>query len=391
MNRHLPGRAAVALLAVLLSSKGPPPAHAHERGSAAVADTLRSGATRPDFRYWAFVANESSDLVSLVRFGPDGAALERDLEVGIMPADLDGAHGVRVSPGGRYVYVSLAHGTPFGRLWKLSTASGVLVDSVTVGLFPATIAVTPDGSMGFVVNFNLHGNPVPSSVSAVFLPEMIEIQRIETCRKPHGSRVNMAGTLHYSACAGDDYLVEISVEGLKVRRALKLTPGAERVLPAPYAETEAEEGEAVCGPTWVTPAFDDRHLYVACNKYGDVVELDATDLAVTRRFKGGKAPYNLAVTSDGRLLLATNKKEQSVSIFDLGSGEELARIPTTQPITHGVTLTPDNRYAMISNEAIGATLGTVDVIDLEALQLVASTEVHHQPGGIDFWKFEPAN
>jgi hypothetical protein len=33
----------------------------------------------------------------------------------------------------------------------------------------------------------------------------------------------------------------------------------------------------------------------------------------------------------------------------------------------------------------------VDVIDLAALQLVASTEVHHQPGGIDFWKFEPAN
>ncbi len=401
MNRHLPGQAAVALLTVLLSSEGPQPAYAHERGSAAVADTLRSGATRPDFRYWAFVANESSDLVSLVRFGPDGAALERDLEVGIMPADLDGAHGIRVSPDGRYVYVSLAHGTPFGRLWKLSTASGVLVDSLTVGLFPATIAVTPDASMGFVVNFNLHGNPVPSSVSAVFLPEMIEIQRIETCLKPHGSRVNLAGTLHYSACAGDDYLVEISVEGLKVRRALKLTPGAERVLPAPYAEAEAEEGEArgsagqgdapVCGPTWVTPAFDDRHLYVACNKYGDVVELDATDLAVTRRFKGGKAPYNLAVTSDGRLLLATNKKEQSVSIFDLESGEELARVRTTQPITHGVTVTPDNRYALVSNEAIGATLGTVDVIDLEALQLVASTEVHHQPGGIDFWKFEPVH
>ena len=118
MKRHLCGQTAVALLTVLLSSEAPPPAHAHERGSPAVADTLRSGATRPDFRYWAFVANESSDLVSVVRFGPDGAALERDFEVGIMPADLDGAHGIRVSPGGRYVYVSLAHGTPFGRLWK---------------------------------------------------------------------------------------------------------------------------------------------------------------------------------------------------------------------------------------------------------------------------------
>ena len=131
--------------------------------SPAAADTLYAGARVPDANYWVFVANESSDLVSLVRFGPDGAAVEDDLQVGIMPADLDGAHGVRVSPNGRRVFVSLAHGTPFGKLWSYDTANGELADSVSVGLFPATIAITPDGGMGFVANFNLHGNPVPSS------------------------------------------------------------------------------------------------------------------------------------------------------------------------------------------------------------------------------------
>jgi DNA-binding beta-propeller fold protein YncE len=362
-------------------------------GKSPAADTLYAGARMPDANYWVFVANESSDLVSLVRFGPDGATLEDDLQVGIMPADLDGAHGVRVSPDGRRVLVSLAHGTPFGKLWSYDTASGELADSVSVGLFPATIAVTPDGGMGFVVNFNLHGNPVPSSVSAIFLPEMVEMARIETCIKPHGSRVNNAGTRHYSVCVGDDHLVEISVERLKVRRAVKLTPGSERVLAGPGGLGEASSGGGggpVCGPTWATPSFDDTHVYVACNKHGDVLELDAEDLTVKRRFKAGKGPYNLDVTSDGRLLLATNKGAQSVSIFDLGTGEELARVPTTQPITHGVVVSSDDRYAFVSNEAIGATRGTIDVIDLESLQLVASTEVHYQPGGIDFWRSEPA-
>jgi len=362
-------------------------------GAARAADTLYAGARMPDANYWVFVANESSDLVSLVRFGPDGAALEDDLQVGIMPADLDGAHGVRVSPDGRRVLVSLAHGTPFGRLWSYDTATGELADSVSVGLFPATIGVTPDGGMGFVVNFNLHGNPVPSSVSAIFLPEMVEMARIETCIKPHGSRVNNAGTRHYSVCVGDDHLVEISVERLKVRRAVKLTPGSERVLAGLGGLGEASsggEGGPVCGPTWATPSFDDKHVYVACNKHGDVLELNAEDLTVTRRLEAGKGPYNLDVTSDGRLLLATNKGAQSVSIFDLGTGEELARVPTTQPITHGVVVSSDDRYAFVSNEAIGATRGTIDVIDLESLQLVASTEVHHQPGGIDFWRSEPA-
>ena len=358
--------------------------------SPAAADTLYAGARVPDANYWVFVANESSDLVSLVRFGPDGAAVEDDLQVGIMPADLDGAHGVRVSPNGRRVFVSLAHGTPFGKLWSYDTANGELVDSVSVGLFPATIAVTPDGGMGFVANFNLHGNPVPSSVSAIFLPEMVEMARIETCIKPHGSRVNNAGTRHYSVCVGDDHLVEISVERLKVRRAVKLTPGSERVL-TELGEASAGGGDGpVCGPTWATPSFDDAHVYVACNKHGDVLELDAENLTVTRRFEAGKGPYNLDVTSDGRLILATNKGAQSVSIFDLGTGEELARVPTTQPISHGVVVSADDRYAFVSNEAIGATRGTIDVIDLETLELVASTEVHHQPGGIDFWRSEPA-
>ncbi|MEJ2318958.1 MAG: hypothetical protein P8Y10_01780 [Gemmatimonadales bacterium] len=354
------------------------------------ADTLYAGARMPAADYWVFVANESSDLVSLVRFGPDGATVEDDIPVGIMPADLDGAHGVRVSPDGRRVFVSLAHGTPFGKLWSYDTADRELADSVSVGLFPATIAFTPDGGMAFVVNFNLHGNLVPSSVSAIFVPEMTEMARIETCIKPHGSRVNHAGTRHYSVCVGDDYLIEISVDRLEVSRAVKLTPGSERVLARPGEASTGSGGGPVCGPTWATPSFDDAHVYVACNKHGEVLELDAEDLTVKRRFQTGKGPYNLDVTSDGRLLLATNKGAQSVSIFDLVTGEEVARVPTTQPITHGVVVSADDRYAFVSNEAIGATRGTVDVIDLDSLQLVASTEVHYQPGGIDIWKSEPA-
>ncbi len=112
-------------------------------------------------------------------------------------------------------------------------------------------------------------------------------------------------------------------------------------------------------------------------------------MAVTRRFQAGKGPYNLAATADGRLLLATNKGAQSVSIFDLRAGRELARVPTTEPITHGVAISSDDRYAFVSNEAIGAVQGTVDVIDLGSLARVASVKVHHQPGGIDFWKMEP--
>jgi DNA-binding beta-propeller fold protein YncE len=351
-------------------------------------------AQAPAARYWVYVANESSDLVSLVRFGPDGAVLEKDVPVGIMPADLDGAHGLDVSPDGRHFYVSLAHGTPFGKLWKFRTGTDVLEDSTTLGLFPASIGLTPDGTLGFVVNFNLHGDPVPSSVSAVFLPMMREVARIETCVRPHGSRVNHAGTLAYSVCVADDQLVEVSVERLAVRRRLNLTPGQEQVLASAAPEGAGGAGGAAsaarCGPTWVVPSHDDRFLYVACNAHGDVLEIDAQSFAVTRRFPAGKGPYNLDVSGDGKYLLATNKGGQSVSVFDLKKGTEAARIATSQPITHGVVVSPDHRYAFVSNESIGATPGTVDMIDLRTLKLIASVQVHHQAGGIDLWKMEPA-
>jgi DNA-binding beta-propeller fold protein YncE len=79
-----------------------------------------------------------------------------------------------------------------------------------------------------------------------------------------------------------------------------------------------------------------------------------------------------------------------VSVIDLAAGKEIARIPTTRPVVHGVTISPDDRYAFISVEGVGSEPGTVDVIDLAALRKVASVDVGQMAGGIDFWKVEKA-
>ncbi len=342
-----------------------------------------------DTRYWVYVANESSDLISRVRFAPPGELVEeKTIPIGIMPADLDGAHGVAVSPTGEHWYVSLAHGTPFGKIWKFAAGADTLIDSLTVGLFPASMAVTPDGTGLFAVNFNLHGKHVPSSVSAVFTPFMNESKRITTCVMPHGSKVSHDGWRHYSTCMMSDQLVEISTERQAVTRRFLLTPGQERLLAVDDLGAHAmHSGGARCKPTWVTVSPDDTRLYVPCNGHAEIIELDAVSLEVQRRFPTGKAPYNADVSPDGTTLVVTLKGAQAVAVFDLATGRE-TRIPTTQPITHGVAISPDSRYAFISNEAIGAVRGTVDVIDLATKERVASVALRHQPGGIAFWKME---
>ncbi len=351
--------------------------------------------------YLVYVASEAADRLTLVRFGPAGARAETEIPTGIMPNDIDGPHGLAVSPDGGSYFVSLAHGQPFGRVIKYETGTNRVLGRVVLGLFPATMHASPGGDFLYVVNFNLHGDMVPSSVSVVETAGMTEIARIATCRMPHGSRVNPQGTRHYSACMMDDTLVEIDTGVLKVTRHFVLTEGREsgRVGPPTVSQAAAHVDHggtaapptaptAVCSPTWAQPSTDGSSVFVACNASSQIVEIDVRSWTIRRRLPVRPGVYNLALTRDNRLL-ATNKRDQSVSIIDLASGRELARLPTTRRVVHGVVVSSDDRYAFVSVEGVADEPGTVEVIDLNALTVVARADVAPQAGGIDFWKTEP--
>ena len=65
-------------------------------------------------------------------------------------------------------------------------------------------------------------------------------------------------------------------------------------------------------------------------------------------------------------------------------------MPTTRRVPSGLVISPDSRYAFVTQEGVGAEPGAVDVIDLRALARVASVDVGQQAGGIDFWNSEAA-
>lgn len=363
----------------------------------------------PENDYLVYVLSESADRISLIRFGPKGARIERDFETGNMPTDIDGPHGIAISPDRKFYYVSLANGRPFGSVWKYNAANDAVLGRVRLGFFPATMDVSKDGEFLYVVNFNLHGDMVPSSVSVVATEPMMEVARIPTCTMPHGSRLNPQGTKHYSACMMDDMLVEIDTSTLKVSRHFILTKGkemgmtgAQASLPAspPVAKSGEHKhntgghgmeppkpGDISCSPTWAQPSADGSSIYVACNNSSEIVEVDASAWKVKRRLTAGDGVYNLAIAK-GTHLIATNKRDQSVSIFDLATGRELARIKTKRKVLHGAVVSPDNRYAFISVEGIGSEPGTVEIIDLEAMKTIATVDVAQEAAGIDFLRME---
>ncbi len=59
---------------------------------------------------------------------------------------------------------------------------------------------------------------------------------------------------------------------------------------------------------------------MACNQSNEIVAIKTDTWTLARRFPAGTGVYNLAMTKDGRLI-ATNKRGQSVSIFDPVTGQ----------------------------------------------------------------------
>jgi DNA-binding beta-propeller fold protein YncE len=365
-----------------------------------------TAAQAPERDYTVLVASEAVDLITRITFGPGAgptmAKVVETTKVGLNPMDPDGPHGLGLAPNGQFYYVSTAHGVPYGYLWKIDAKTNDVLGNVELGNFPATLQVTPDGGFVYVVNFNLHGEMVPSSVSVVSTDPFIEVARIETCTMPHGSRLNPAGTKHYSACMMDDMLVEIDTRELAVSRHFILRKGSERgVTGSPRGIGNRESGIATndghgghgmeapkpgdvsCSPTWAQPSADGRSIFVACNKASDIVEIDAASWTMKRRIPAGDGIYNLAVTHDGKLLIGTNKRGKSVSVIDITTGKELARIATQRRVVHGVAVSGDDRYAFISVEGVGSEPGTVEMIDLRTLARVASADVGQMAGGID--------
>ena len=361
---------------------------------------------RAEKEYLVYVLSESADKITLVRFDGTSARIDHQIDTGDMPVDIDGPHGIVISPDRQFYYVSLAHGRPFGTVWKYSTKDDSVLGKTTLGLFPATMDVSPDGNFLFVVNFNLHGDMVPSSVSVVSTKTMTEIARIQTCTMPHGSRLNPQGTKQYSACMMDDTLVEIDIRSLKVARHFIVTKNKEMGMtgsPAMHSSAAMpgmkdtgrhgmeppKPGNNSCSPTWAEPSANGASVFVACNASSEIVEINTDTWELVRRIRARPGVYNLEITHDGQRLIATNKRDQSVSIYDLKSGTELARVPTKRKVLHGVVVSPDDRYAFVTVEGVGSEPGTLEVIDLATLKTVTTLDVPPGAAGIDFYKTNP--
>ncbi len=330
--------------------------------------------------YYVYATAESEDEVAIVKFDGVLAKAVKTIPVGVWPAEIEGPHGITISPDGKYWYLTLAHGNPFGTLYKFSTETNELLGQTKLGLFPASMQISTATGLLYCVNFNLHGDMIPSTVSVVDPETMTELKRITTGAMPHGSRISADGTKHYSVAMMSGELFEIDALRLKVNRVLSLdgemNKGHEdheqhnqhQAHGSAMNETQGMKHSMV-KPTWVIPHPHGGKVYVAANGVNKVLEVDLKKWAITNEFLTGKGPYNVEISPDGNKMVVTYKSEGTTGIWDLSTGKELAKITNSRKVSHGVAITPDSKYAFISAEGIGGEPGAVDVISLDDLTL----------------------
>ena len=355
--------------------------------------------------YYLYVAAESDDTVSLLKF--DGSSLSETerIIVGNYPTENEGPHGLTVDPNGKYWYLTLAHGNPFGKLIKYSTETNEVVDETTLGLFPASMQISIVTGFLYCVNFNLHGDMKPSSVSVVDPDTMTEITRIETGSMPHGSRITSDGLKQYSVAMMSGELFEIDALSLQVSRILDLEDHSKmdhsKMKHSKMNDSKMDHSKmdhskmdhskmkhSNVKPTWVIPHPSKNIIYVAGNGSDEIIEVNSDSWKISKRIKTGKGPYNVEISPDGKYMIATLKSIGSTGIWDLDSGKLLSEIKNSTSVSHGIAISPDSKYAFISVEGIGGEPGIVDVIDIESQTLIDNVEIGKQAGGIAFWKME---
>ena len=322
--------------------------------------------------YTVYVGASEDGVLQRVEFRPGtGAEVVRTTPVGRVRTRGEGPHGVRIGPGpgADRVYVTSGYGPLDGALWIYDVGPDTLVGrEVRLGSYPATVAVTPDGLFAFVTRSSLRGDLVPGGVSVVYTDELREAARTPTCGMPRGGRIGPSGTRHYSVCAADDRLVEIDTRTYGVVRSLGLR--------------SARSGR--CGAAWAEPSPDGQTVYVACAEADRIYEVDLVTWEIDRVMPTGRRPFQLAASPDGRLLLATLRDGDAVELFDILTGQPLARLPTVGDRPHGVAISSDSRYAFVTAEGIGGRPGRVDMYALDPFRRVASVAVGRGAAGIDF-------
>jgi DNA-binding beta-propeller fold protein YncE len=200
------------------------------------------------------------------------------------------------------------------------------------GLRPHELAISPDGKLAYVTVYGsgvFGNNPHPGHTVAIIdlaTRSMIGSIDVAPYRAPHGIQVDAAGRV-YVACDLDGKVLVLDPNGRRIEAVIDVEEAGHWIALAPLAQK----------------------IYVS--SHGNRPFIGVIDVNSRRLI--GKIPVEhgtmgIAVSADGRTLLAADAAEPYLHIISTASDQETGRVRVegTEGALYKVFFSPDGRYAL---------------------------------------------
>jgi YVTN family beta-propeller protein len=248
----------------------------------------------------------------------------------------------RTSPTARLLVLNKEDAT----LAIIDPESGATAATVPVGQGPHELVTSADGTFAFASNYGT--GPAPGhTISMIDLAAGNELRRIDVAplARPHGLAF-AGGKLYFTAEAD--------------KKIARYDPATDKI------DWQFETGQAT---THMVLSAKDARTFFTSNIGSDsisVIEQGPGGAWTQTIVAVGKGPEGLDLSPDGRALWSAHSRDGGVSVVDVASKKVTRTISAGTRRSNRIKLTPDGKFALISD---------LDAGDLVVLDAAAGKEI----------------
>jgi YVTN family beta-propeller protein len=319
-----------------------------------------------------YVANQTDSTIYVY----DTETLTR---VDSFPAQINQPHFIKFSPDHSKFYMISRDFN--GRLARFNTATNSLEAAAALpGLFPTSIAITPDGLFGYVCDFSAAGQE--TRVYKVNLQTLSIVDSISAGASTHDVDITSDGSIVVATNMSD--VITMIYTDADTVHPVSIDPDSV------YAVTRQKYM-----PYGLTIDHRDSLAYIACLDHHEVhAQVRVLDLALRQIVDSFYLPIDhiaahgdpagptlVELSPDDAYLYVTTQWDNSIIILRLAT-RTVFEYPVEVGRTFGVTATDDGSRVYVTAAGVQNDFGRVYVIDGKTRNLIDSLNVGRNPFGI---------
>ena len=287
----------------------------------------------------AYVANSANGTVSVINTATN--VVTKTLTVGLNP------YAVTLTPSGAFAYITNGNSNSVS---IINTSSNTVTGTIAVGTNPYGIATSPDGTKVYVTNngsntvsvINTATNTVTATVAVGVSPYGIIVS-------PDASRAYVvngtSNTVSVINTATNTVIATVAV-GTHPRR-INISPDGTRI----YVSNNVSNTVSVINtadntvvatvavgisPLSIAVSLDGSKVYVASSSTASVGVINTATNTVVSTIGVGNTPFGVSLSPDGTKLFVVNSGSNTVSIISTATNTVTATVPVgSSPISVG--------------------------------------------------------